>query len=107
MFRRCSFGFKSLFLVKVGERLLFAETCFWDSSTVKTTSRSQPPAKSSSGQYVQLKIRLQPPAYVRSLLLHTRFFRFVTLDFCLGYSLHIVQEVKTTAVPGWSQWAHR
>jgi hypothetical protein len=39
--------------------------------------------------------------------LRTRFFRFVTLDFCLGSSLRIVQEVKTTAVPVWAQWAHR
>ena len=40
---------KGGFLVNVGIRLPFAETGFWDSSTLKTTSRSQPPAKSSSG----------------------------------------------------------
>ena len=32
---------------------------------------------------------------------------FWTLDFCFDYSLHIVQEVETTATPVWVQWAHR
>jgi hypothetical protein len=37
----------------------------------------------------------------------TRNFSFCEAFFCRGYSLDIVQEVKTTAVPVWSQWAHR
>ena len=93
---------KSLFLVKVGERLPFSETWFWarEFHLVFRTRSCRPVDKAPDWTSTFGRRRRLEPQFCALV------FFVLTLDFCFDYSLYIVQEVKTTATPVWVQWAH-